>query len=597
MSDPQKEEDDRTVVVSNVSSALTQAHLRDLFTAVGKIAALSFSAEQGRAFVEFERPEAAQAAVFLSGTQLGDKAIQVILKANLPPPPTEEELAAAAAAEEAAKKAAEAAAAAAAATAANGAPSINPLLASASLPSLISPSSAAGGAFLASSAPLLGGAANPLLASIPAPIVPATPFQALMANNPALAALAQAHGGLPAGGAAAADPSLTSRTIYVGNLGLEVTDAHLRAFFAPIGLVVATKFSDNNGSGARYAFVEFAEQQSANAAHLWNGRALGDRCIRVGKAQNSITKQSTPVAMAAALPGAGLLSAAPAAAAAPVAPAAALANADPDRVAAAMDKVRRAQEAIARKLQGGGVDPAAAAAPSLLGVPPPVAPVVPFGVPPPVALPGVPAAAALPVNPAANLLAALGYAAPAPAAAAPAVAALPAAASAAPEESKHDPSERSRRRRSRSRSDSRSPSRSRSRSPRSRSRSHKRQERPGSPSNQRWGGGAPPRSRSRTPPRSRSRSPRRDYHRRSRSPRGDRYGGGGGGGRRYRSRSPPPHWRSDYRRGPPGGGYGHHGHGGHGQGYGGPPRRKVASAPPGREGMVFDGFQWQPAGP
>lgn len=85
-----------------------------------------------------------------------------------------------------------------------------------------------------------------------------------------------------------------SRTIYIGNLPISITDDQLRDFLKSVGNLVNMKIAGENtasltGSG-KYAFLEFETQSQAEKALKLNGVVLGDRAIRVNHSRNAIYK-------------------------------------------------------------------------------------------------------------------------------------------------------------------------------------------------------------------------------------------------------------------------------------------------------------------
>jgi hypothetical protein len=76
------------IVVSNISPALEEHHLSELFACCGPIKSLSMTEGIDRlCTIEYLEPAHAQAAALLSGTPLGDRNIYVVLKQN--PSPSE----------------------------------------------------------------------------------------------------------------------------------------------------------------------------------------------------------------------------------------------------------------------------------------------------------------------------------------------------------------------------------------------------------------------------------------------------------------------------------------------------------------------------
>lgn len=88
-----------------------------------------------------------------------------------------------------------------------------------------------------------------------------------------------------------------SRTIYIGNLPINITEEQLREFLKSVGNLVNMKIAGENtasvtGSG-KYAFLEFETQNQAEEALKLNGVVLGDRAIRVNHSRNAIYKPAT----------------------------------------------------------------------------------------------------------------------------------------------------------------------------------------------------------------------------------------------------------------------------------------------------------------
>lgn len=82
-----------------------------------------------------------------------------------------------------------------------------------------------------------------------------------------------------------------ARTIYVGNLDINVAEDTVRNFFAQLGRVLYCKLGgETEGKTARFAFVEFDSVASAQASYGLSGQILDGRAIKVGKANNPIFK-------------------------------------------------------------------------------------------------------------------------------------------------------------------------------------------------------------------------------------------------------------------------------------------------------------------
>lgn len=81
---------DTSIVVTNISTQLKEHHLRELFECCGTITKLEFTDSLPRiCSITFADPAHAKAAVFLSGTPLGDRELNVVLKgSSLPTAPS-----------------------------------------------------------------------------------------------------------------------------------------------------------------------------------------------------------------------------------------------------------------------------------------------------------------------------------------------------------------------------------------------------------------------------------------------------------------------------------------------------------------------------
>lgn len=71
-----------------------------------------------------------------------------------------------------------------------------------------------------------------------------------------------------------------SRTVYVGNISSSVVDEELTKFFASVGPVACVKLAGDSSQPARFAFIEFVDLQSAQAALKLNGMVLADRPLK-----------------------------------------------------------------------------------------------------------------------------------------------------------------------------------------------------------------------------------------------------------------------------------------------------------------------------
>jgi len=80
----------------------------------------------------------------------------------------------------------------------------------------------------------------------------------------------------------------SKRTVYVGNLAEEVTSHHLTKIFSSVGMVTDLKFGGT--PKYRYAFVEFATEESAKAAFGLHRTQLAGQTIKVGVSNTSIQR-------------------------------------------------------------------------------------------------------------------------------------------------------------------------------------------------------------------------------------------------------------------------------------------------------------------
>ncbi|OZJ03436.1 hypothetical protein BZG36_03183 [Bifiguratus adelaidae] len=81
-----------------------------------------------------------------------------------------------------------------------------------------------------------------------------------------------------------------SRTVYVGNLAQTITQDEIATFFGSCGPVTFVKLAGDPTQATRYAFVEFATIEAAQAALAMRGSILGDRPVVVNHSKNPISK-------------------------------------------------------------------------------------------------------------------------------------------------------------------------------------------------------------------------------------------------------------------------------------------------------------------
>ncbi|XP_056314399.1 splicing regulatory glutamine/lysine-rich protein 1 isoform X3 [Danio aesculapii] len=100
------------------------------------------------------------------------------------------------------------------------------------------------------------------------------------------------------------DPSKVDeirRTVYVGNLNSQSTTAdQLLKFFKQVGDVKFVRMAGDETQPTRFAFVEFADQDSVSRALTFNGVMFGDRPLKINHSNNAIVKppELTPQAAA-----------------------------------------------------------------------------------------------------------------------------------------------------------------------------------------------------------------------------------------------------------------------------------------------------------
>ena len=81
-----------------------------------------------------------------------------------------------------------------------------------------------------------------------------------------------------------------SRTAYVGNVAATVEESDLRTLFETCGPIVAIKVAGDATQPTRFAFVEFASQESVPKAIALTGYSLNDRTLKVSPSKNAINK-------------------------------------------------------------------------------------------------------------------------------------------------------------------------------------------------------------------------------------------------------------------------------------------------------------------
>ncbi|KAJ2082797.1 hypothetical protein H4R24_001321 [Coemansia sp. RSA 988] len=225
------------IKVTNISKHVSSDMLQQLFGYIGTVNNVvlrqsEINPDVQEADVEFNAKSSVKPALFLGGTELGDRALIVIEDGMAP-------------------------------TAAVAAPANGAL-----------PPSSHGGAH---SLPL----ANPSVVA-------------------QMAGRVRSAQNIPANVAALIHPSILqfdpvkaeeiSRTIYVGNIASRVVEQELMDFFTVCGPVAYVKMAGDGLQPTRFAFVEFADLATAQAALQMNGMMLADRPLKVNHSKNAINK-------------------------------------------------------------------------------------------------------------------------------------------------------------------------------------------------------------------------------------------------------------------------------------------------------------------
>ncbi|KAJ2715815.1 hypothetical protein H4R19_000999 [Coemansia spiralis] len=234
------------VKVTNISKHVDEAILAKLFGFIGSVGSVEvrqseINPEVQEAVVEFNDAECIKPALFLAGTELADRSLVVI--------------------EEGAAE-----------------PEVVPAV---TMPAVAAVPALAMGP--------RSGAANAVPLANPAVV-------AQMAGR------VRGVQSIPANIAALIHPSIMqfdpvkaeeiSRTVYVGNIATRVAEQELMDFFSACGPVAYVKMAGDGLQPTRFAFVEFAELSTAQAALQMNGMRLADRPLKVNHSKNAINKPS-----------------------------------------------------------------------------------------------------------------------------------------------------------------------------------------------------------------------------------------------------------------------------------------------------------------
>ncbi|KAJ2890184.1 hypothetical protein IWW38_004273, partial [Coemansia aciculifera] len=232
-----------SIRVTNISRHVDSAILTKLFSFIGEVAQVELRAsainpEVQEAVVEFQDSQSIKAALFLSGTEIGDRALVVSQDAAALP------------------------AAVAALGISNTAPR-QPQV---------------GMAGSAHALPLANPQVVAMMASRPRTLQPALGNHLASVIHPSIMQF---------------DPTKAeeiSRTIYVGNIAANVSDQQVMDFFSVCGPVAYVKMAGDGLQPTRFAFVEFADMTTAQSALQMNGMVLADRPLKVNHSKNAINK-------------------------------------------------------------------------------------------------------------------------------------------------------------------------------------------------------------------------------------------------------------------------------------------------------------------
>ncbi|KAJ1894008.1 hypothetical protein LPJ66_005435 [Kickxella alabastrina] len=251
------------IKVTNISKHVDKEILSKLFSFLGQVATLTIrpsviNPEVQEASVDFHDAASAKAALFLSGTELADRAL--IVASEDPPTIT------------------------APITFAH-APAQHPIH------PVILPTHAAGTAHampLANPAVVAQMAGRPRNLNAIPPLVQALIHPSILQFDPLKA-------------------EEISRTVYVGNIAAGVNEQQLMDFFSACGPVAYVKMAGDGMQPTRFAFVEFSEMATAQAALQMNGMMMADRPLKVNHSKNAINKPQR--SLGAGLPGVPTLAA------------------------------------------------------------------------------------------------------------------------------------------------------------------------------------------------------------------------------------------------------------------------------------------------
>ncbi|RKP06923.1 hypothetical protein THASP1DRAFT_31266 [Thamnocephalis sphaerospora] len=251
---------DRCIKVTHVSGLVTEEIMRQLFEILGEVEELCIPNQPDlkECEVKFKDSSAAKTALYLTGTELGDRKLMVTASFQaLSAPPWQ-------------------------------------------WPSGKSSPQSAGGSGTPGlsgarqpGSPLAGAAASAspsLPASLPQGITPS--MFAMLQNNPYINPTVLHHDPLRA--------EAIARTVHVGNLPRDTVDADLREVFGVFGPIAHVKVAGDALQPNRYGFIEFAEMGGVHQAVRSTNVVLKGNLLKVSYSKNGITKPHRQIVLSAA---------------------------------------------------------------------------------------------------------------------------------------------------------------------------------------------------------------------------------------------------------------------------------------------------------
>lgn len=82
-----------------------------------------------------------------------------------------------------------------------------------------------------------------------------------------------------------------TRTIYVAGVDSALSEQHVIDFFAYCGSMTNYKVCGDSSHPTRFAFIEFANSESARRAIVLSGTSLGNSALRISLSKTAIQSQ------------------------------------------------------------------------------------------------------------------------------------------------------------------------------------------------------------------------------------------------------------------------------------------------------------------